>query len=118
MSYIKNDYLKKNTNRLAILFMFCYVVLPQYFGVDISVFDFTAQRIMVVVFLLFIFERKAEVLKFFQSCKRTNLNLFLFIYLFEICFKASNAAPLEIPTNIFSILFISFAQIMAFSSST
>lgn len=85
MSYIKNDYLKKNTNRLAILFMFCYVVLPQYFGVDISVFDFTAQRIMVVVFLLFIFERKAEVLKFFQSCKRTNLNLFLFIYLF-ICF--------------------------------
>lgn len=81
MSYIKTDYLKKNIERLAIVFLVCYIAMPQYFGVELPFFDFTVQRIMVVVFLLIIIEKKKRLFEIYNIVRNCKFYIVMTIYL-------------------------------------
>ena len=56
--YIKAGKEQLSFYRIAVFFLFCYFVLPQYFGLNIPVFDLTAQRIGIIVLFLFIMEKR------------------------------------------------------------
>lgn len=85
--YLNATY-KDIMTKSGVLFLFVYIVLPQYFGLDLPFFDFTAQR-MVIVFLSFILlEKSTRMRQFLNIIKECSLSPFIAIYLFILLYTA------------------------------
>lgn len=89
--YLKPGKEKLSFYRIAVFFLFCYFVLPQYFGLNIPVFDLTAQRIGIIVLFLFLMEKRERVydlVMLFKTCKITPwFGLFMFVLLYTAVLK-------------------------------
>lgn len=89
--YLKPGKEKLSFYRIAVFFLFCYFVLPQYFGLNIPVFDLTAQRIGIIVLFLFLMEKRERVydlVMLIKTCKITPwLGLFMFVLFYTAVLK-------------------------------
>lgn len=89
---VRNQYLKvtyRNTmERVGVLFLFVYFVLPQYFGIDLPFFDFTAQRMVIVLAFLILLEKSTRMRRFSEIVRRCSLLPFIGIYLFILLYTA------------------------------
>lgn len=100
MDYIKERTDSKNCGRYlnatykdimtksGVLFLFVYFVLPQYFGLDLPFFDFTAQRIVIVFFFFILLEKSTRMRQFLRIIKECSLSPFIAIYLFILLYTA------------------------------
>lgn len=107
VSHIKKEVEERCFSKLSVLFVFTLFVLPQYFGFQIAGFDMTAQRIVMVILLLFIMGDQRRWLGFIEvikTCKftpyiiafmavllytatyRFNVNTFFYSFIEFICF--------------------------------
>lgn len=84
-SYINTETGKKIFYRISVLFLFVYIVLPQYFGLNTPGFDLTAQRMMFLFVLLYIIESPKRAYEFWEMIKSSELLPYIAVYLF-ICF--------------------------------
>lgn len=89
-SYIRtktnNDDSDQGLYVLSIIFLSVYYILPQYFGIPTPVFDFSAQRIMIVVFLFYLIEKRSRVTEFVKICTSSTGTGWLFIYMFVLAY--------------------------------
>lgn len=117
MSYIKgtgvdtpisigNGYLKATyvdiMAKTGTVFLFIYFVLPQYFGLRLPGFDFTAQRIGIVFVFLILFEKSTRMRQFLNIVKSCSLLPLLGIYLFILLYTA--AVRKHIGTFLYSLI--------------
>ncbi|WP_066716500.1 hypothetical protein [Clostridium sp. Marseille-P299] len=107
MSYIKTDVEERCFYKLSVLFVFALFVLPQYFGFQIAGFDITAQRMTMIILMIFIMGKQRRWLDFIEiikTCKfsihilafmavlfytavfRFNVNTFLYSFIEFLCF--------------------------------
>ena len=73
---------------LAVVFMLVYFILPQYFGLDLPALDLTAQRILIVVFAVYLFSSKKRIKDFFELITKNEMLSFIGIYLFVLLYTA------------------------------
>lgn len=69
-------------------FLFIYFVLPQYFGLALPVFDFTAQRIAIVFVFLILLEKSTRMRQFLMIIKSCSLLPSMALYLFILLYTA------------------------------
>ena len=79
--YIKQGYEQKASYGIAVLFMFVYYVLPQYFGLNTPGFDLTAQRIMIILMTFFVLTKVSRVRIFYQCMKECKILPLVCVYL-------------------------------------
>lgn len=70
------------------VFLFLYFVLPQYFGVKMPGFDFTAQRIGIVFVFMILLEKSTRMRQFLKIVKSCSIVPFMGIYLFILLYTA------------------------------
>ena len=79
--------------KVSILFTFAYFTLPQYFGIQVAGFDFTAQRICMLILCLYIFDsgkRVQELWKIIVTCKYTPfIALYMFVLLYTAVYRGN-----------------------------
>lgn len=80
-SYIKDDIEVKIFEKIAVSFLFAYYVLPQYFGIPIPLFDLTAQRIMIIMVLILIFDKRKRSKDFFNLISNNYMTPFILMFL-------------------------------------
>ncbi len=73
---------------IGVVFMFVYYILPQYFGIPTPVFDFTAQRMAIIVLFIFLFEKKERILSLFSHFKQSPSLIWILLYLFVLFYTA------------------------------
>jgi hypothetical protein len=79
---------KKTETVMSVLFMAAYYIFPQYFGFDTPFFDFSVQRIMIVLFLIFTFEKQRRTQQLWGQAFKSCGHVWLFIYLFILLYTA------------------------------
>ena len=79
---------KQTAAVISIIFMMAYYVLPQYFGLDTPFFDLTAQRIMIVVFFIYLAEKKHGLRDYFTNAFSSRGIVLVAIYLFVLLYTA------------------------------
>lgn len=88
ISYIKHSKIDNMFRRLTIIFLFVYIVLPQYFGLNTPGFDLTAQRMAVILLFLLIIDDKNRVQSFFKTVRNLELLPYVVLYLFVCLYTA------------------------------
>lgn len=79
--YMKQDYRLKKERMLGVFFLFCFFVLPQYFGLDTPGFDLTCQRIATLLVLIYILSNKELSIIFWRECLSFDVLPFMVPYL-------------------------------------
>ena len=87
-SYINTETGKKIFYRISVLFLFVYIVLPQYFGLNTPGFDLTAQRMMIIFVFLYLMDNRKRAYDFYNFILRNKFFQFIFIYLFVCLYTA------------------------------
>lgn len=88
ISYIKHTKTDIMFKRITLIFLFVYIVLPQYFGINTPGFDLTAQRIAVLVLFFIVLENKRKSKLFFQLIRNFELLPYICIYMFVCLYTA------------------------------
>lgn len=93
LSYIRDREQTHAFYKVSILFTFAYFTLPQYFGVQVAGFDFTAQRICMLILCMYIFDsgkRVQELWKIIVTCKYTPfIALYMFVLLYTAVYRGN-----------------------------
>lgn len=79
--YIKDTVVKNVEMRIAMIFMLFYFVFPQYFGFQISGFDMTLQRIVMIVSVLFLLEDRIRIQNIAKIIYSSTSTKYILIYL-------------------------------------
>lgn len=79
---------------VAVIFMFVYYVLPQYFGIATPFFDFTAQRMAIIILLFFLIEKRERILSYYTCLKKSPFLIWVLLYLFVLLYTAIIRADL------------------------
>ena len=87
-SYINTETGKKIFYRISVLFLFVYIVLPQYFGLNTPGLDLTAQRMMIIFVFLYLMDNRKRAYDFYNFILRNKFFQFIFIYLFVCLYTA------------------------------
>lgn len=95
------------------VFLFVYFVLPQYFGLRLPGFDFTAQRIAIVFVFLILLEKSTRMRQFLRIIKSCSLLPLMSIYLFILLYTA--VVRKHMGTFLYSLIeFIAFFMMVYF----
>ncbi len=87
--YFRNEVFEKvGLKRIAMFYMVCYYMLPQYFGIDLGFFDLTAQRIAMIFVLLYIFFDRNRISIFIDTMMKFKLLMPLCVYMFITLYTA------------------------------
>ncbi len=87
---------------MAVIFMAVYYILPQYFGFDTAFFDLTAQRIFIIIFFIYLFEKKNGMKEYAASFSTASGGVFLALYLFVLLYTA--IARKHVGTILYSLI--------------
>lgn len=99
--------------KTAVCFLFIYFLLPQYFGISLPVFDFTAQRIAIVFVFLILLEKSTRMRQFLSIVKKCTLLPLMGIYLFILLYTA--VIRKHIGTFLYSLIeFVAFFMMIYF----
>ena len=85
--YIRTEKGDRTIEILSFMFLFAYYVLPQYFGVHIG-FDFTAQRLLVVIFMLYLLENRKRMQTFAVNVLPSPGLIWLVLYFVVLAYTA------------------------------
>lgn len=102
VSYIRSEHSQEIFYRLSVFFMFVYIVLPQYFGLNTPGFDLTAQRIGILLLLFYVMENAQRSKDFWVIIKKSEFLPYMCIYLFILLYTAVFRAHLG--TFLYSLL--------------
>lgn len=86
--YIKTEAQRKGIEGCAIFFVFVYYVMPQYFGIDVKVFDLSLQRICVMAFVAYILCNRKRIQTFWEMILAFKLTPFFILYLIVCLYTA------------------------------
>lgn len=110
--YINATYVDIMT-KIGTIFLFIYFVLPQYFGLSLPAFDFTAQRIAIVFVFLILLEKSTRMRQFLRIIKSCSLLPTMGLYLFILLYTA--AINKHMGTFLYSLIeFIAFFMMIYF----
>lgn len=84
--YIKVEKEIKVFEFISLTFFFSLYVLPQYFGIPLPFFDFTAIRIAIIIMLLFMIGDFYKQQKFIELIKSSFYGKLLFPYIFVLVY--------------------------------
>jgi hypothetical protein len=108
--YVKTSREQKVFEMLSVLFLFSLFVMPQYFGIPLSVFDLTLLRIMIVFVTLMIIaddQRKKEFGKLILESKVTLVLIpYMMVISYTMVLRADINAFLNPFIEIFSLYLI------------
>lgn len=86
--YIKTGRNIKILERLSIVFMIGYFIFPQYFGINLPGFDLTLQRILIIIYFIYILEQKQRIFRIYSIMKENILTPYILIFLFVLLYTA------------------------------
>ena len=84
--YIRKTRELKLFSRLSVAFLFCLFVLPQYFGLPFPLFDLTALRIVMILWLIFILGEKQSQKQFIELIVKEPFSKVLIPYLIVLLY--------------------------------
>jgi hypothetical protein len=87
-AYVRKSYIDKTLSVVSISYFAVYFILPQYFGIPLPFFDFTAQRIFVVIGFIYIFSKQARKEKFTEIVYMTPGFAWLMAFMFVLTYTA------------------------------
>jgi hypothetical protein len=103
--YIKTSREQKVFEKLSVLFLFSLFVMPQYFGIPLSVFDLTLLRIMIVLVTFMIIVDDQRKNDFGNLILQSRLTIVLIPYMFVISYTMVLRADINAFLNPFIEIF-------------
>lgn len=102
MSYIKTDVEQRCFYKLSVLFVFALFVLPQYFGFQIAGFDITAQRISMIMLIVFIMGKQSRWFDFIEIVKTCDFSIHILAFMAVLFYTA--AFRFNVNTLLYSLI--------------